>query len=186
MKTPVLHTDRTELRFAGPEDVPGVVDYYTRNREHLRPWDPPHPEGFLTEQFWQKRTAQNEDEFYLGLSCRFFLFGRELPDRVIGHVSFTQIFRGPFHACYLGYSLDEAEQSKGLMFEALSAGIGYMFGEQNLHRIMANYIPYNRRSGNLLKRLGFIPEGYAQDYLMINGEWQDHILTSLTNRNWKG
>lgn len=54
-----------------------------------------------------------------------------------------------------------------------------------MHRIMAAYLPYNQRSGKLLKRLGFIVEGYARDYLTIDGQWQDHILTSLTNRNWK-
>lgn len=30
-----------------------------------------------------------------------------------------------------------------------------------------------------------VVEGYARDYLMINGQWQDHILTSLINRNWQ-
>lgn len=46
---------------------------------------------------------------------------------------------------------------------------------------MANYLPQNQRSAALLKRLGFSVEGYARDYLKINGEWQDHILTSLVN-----
>jgi ribosomal-protein-alanine N-acetyltransferase len=50
---------------------------------------------------------------------------------------------------------------------------------------MASYLPHNQRSGKLLKRLGFVVEGYARDYLLINGLWQDHILTSLTNPNWK-
>lgn len=50
---------------------------------------------------------------------------------------------------------------------------------------MASYLPHNQSSGMLLKRLGYVVEGYARDYLMINGQWQDHILTSLTNYNWK-
>ena len=48
---------------------------------------------------------------------------------------------------------------------------------------MANYIPHNERSGRLLRRLGFMVEGYARDYLFINGAWRDHILTALTNPN---
>ncbi|MBC7910537.1 MAG: alanine acetyltransferase, partial [Pyrinomonadaceae bacterium] len=28
---------------------------------------------------------------------------------------------------------------------------------------------------------GFTVEGYARDYLLIDGEWRDHVLTSLTN-----
>ena len=47
-----------------------------------------------------------------------------------------------------------------------------MFGPQNLHRIMANYMPSNARSGSLLRRLGFREEGLAKDYLRINGRWR--------------
>lgn len=50
---------------------------------------------------------------------------------------------------------------------------------------MAAYLPHNQRSAKLLKRLGFVVEGYACDYLTIDGQWEDHILTSLTNCNWK-
>ena len=71
------------------------------------------------------------------------------------------------------------------MSEALPAAIDYVFANLNLHRIMANYLPDNQRSGNLLKRLGFVVEGYARDYLLINGKWQAYILTSLTNHNWQ-
>jgi hypothetical protein len=33
-------------------------------------------------------------------------------------------------------------------------------------------------------RLGFEKEGYAKDYLLIDGRWQDHVLTALTWREW--
>jgi ribosomal-protein-alanine N-acetyltransferase len=56
-----------------------------------------------------------------------------------------------------------------------------LFGELGFHRIMANYLPHNERSGRLLRRLGFVVEGYARDYLYIHGAWRDHILTALTN-----
>ena len=53
-----------------------------------------------------------------------------------------------------------------------------------MHRIMANYMPHNMRSGNLLAKLGFEREGYARQYLQINGEWRDHVLTALTDNSW--
>ena len=70
------------------------------------------------------------------------------------------------------------------MSESLRVAIRFMFEELNLHRIEANYIADNKRSGKLLERLGFVKEGIAKKYLLINGTWQDHILTSLTNHNW--
>ena len=46
---------------------------------------------------------------------------------------------------------------------------------------MANYIPRNQRSETLLDNLGFAKEGVAIKYLLINGKWEDHVLTSLLN-----
>lgn len=70
------------------------------------------------------------------------------------------------------------------MHEALQRTISYVFEELRLHRIHANYIPNNVRSGRLLARLGFAIEGYAKDYLFINDAWRDHVLTSLTNQHF--
>ncbi|GJA95297.1 hypothetical protein KAM358_31290 [Aeromonas caviae] len=67
------------------------------------------------------------------------------------------------------------------MQEVVAAGIDHLFRERGLHRIMASYMPANLRSGALLERLGFEQEGYARDYLMINGRWEDHVLTALIN-----
>ena len=103
---------------------------------------------------------------------------------MIGKVNLTQVARGPFQACYLGYAIDQEEQGKGKMFEATKLAIDYALHELQLHRIMANYLPTNERSARLLRRLGFVVEGYARDYLYINGAWRDHILASLTNLNW--
>ena len=99
---------------------------------------------------------------------------------MVGHASLSEVVRGPFQACFLGYSIDGDAEGKGLMREGLESIIAWGFSDFDLHRIMANYIPHNQRSGRLLRRLGFVVEGYARDYLKIDGEWQDHILTSLT------
>ena len=72
-----------------------------------------------------------------------------------------------------------------MMAEALAGAIDFAFDSLHLHRIEANYMPHNRRSGNTLRRLGFVVEGYARDYLLINGKWEDHILTSLSNPHWE-
>jgi ribosomal-protein-alanine N-acetyltransferase len=103
---------------------------------------------------------------------------------VLGIVAFSNIVRGPLHSCFLGYALAERQQGKGLMTEALRLGIRYMFDEMHLHRISANYLPHNTPSAAVLKRLGFTVEGYARDYLRIDGRWQDHILTSLLDPDW--
>lgn len=67
------------------------------------------------------------------------------------------------------------------MSKVCEAAIEYAFGQLDLNRIMANYMPCNERSGGLLKKLGFSKEGLARKYLKINGRWEDHVLTSLLN-----
>lgn len=68
------------------------------------------------------------------------------------------------------------------MSEAVAAVIRFAFDSLKLHRIMANYMPSNRRSERLLEGLGFEKEGYAKEYLFIGTGWADHVLTALTNR----
>jgi ribosomal-protein-alanine N-acetyltransferase len=121
-------------------------------------------------------------EFADGRSACLLMLDRAARDgAVIGRLNFTEIVRGPFRACILGYAVDRAYEGRGYMFEGLRAAIAWVFGELRLHRIMANYRPENERSGRLLERLGFVREGYARDYLFIDGAWRDHVLTALTN-----
>lgn len=159
-----------------------MLAFFEENREHLEKWSPAPPEGYYTESFWRERLGQARSEFEQDQSMKLVLSERHAPvGAVIGVCNFSNFVRGPFQACYLGYSLDYRFEGRGLMQEALKASTQYAFETLRLHRIMANYIPINERSGRLLRRLGFVVEGYAHDYLLINGRWQDHILTSLTN-----
>jgi len=174
----VIRTDRLLLRLARASDVPAIIDYYRSNRRHLAPWEPVRPESFFTEDHWRRQVRGNAREFRQGRSMRLFMFDGK---RVIGTVSFTNITRGALQGCTLGYSLDSREQGRGYMTESLRGAIRYAFRMLKLHRIMANYMPGNRRSARVLRRLGFRVEGRARQYLLIAGRWEDHVLTSLVN-----
>ena len=54
-----------------------------------------------------------------------------------------------------------------------------MFRTLGLHRIEAACLTDNDASKNLLARVGFRQEGLARRYLLINGEWADHLLFAL-------
>ena len=186
LASPVLTTERLVLRLASERDSEAIVQYYRENREFLAPFEPLRPPGFYTTRFWELQACRSHEDYRAGLAVRFFLFRREEPGTISGYVSLTGITRGPAEFCFMGYNLAEHEQGRGLMSEALREIIHFTFAELSLHRVMANYMPHNRRSGRLLRRLGFQVEGYARDYLMINGQWEDHVLTSLTNTEWHG
>jgi [ribosomal protein S5]-alanine N-acetyltransferase len=182
--SPILPTERLIVRMANYHETQEVVRYYQVNRDFHRPFDIVRPESFWTDQFWQIQIETNRIEFECDRALRLFLYEQAQPSTIVGAINFTEFFRYPSYSCRLGYSLAEAHQGKGYMQEALAGAIAYLFTTLNLHRIMACYMPRNQRSGNLLRRLGFGVEGYARDYLLINGRWEDHILTSLINPHW--
>jgi ribosomal-protein-alanine N-acetyltransferase len=177
-----LETERLVLTMPPPETADRFARYARDNEKHLGRWEPPRPEGYFTEGYWYRRLEQNQDERGRDQSLRLAVFRRRDTDGpVVGHVNFNSIGRGAFQGCTLGYSVDHRCEGQGFMREALEASIPYVFRELRLHRVQANYIPTNERSGRVLKRLGFVVEGYARDYLFIGGAWRDHVLTSLTN-----
>ncbi|MBO9541074.1 GNAT family N-acetyltransferase [bacterium] len=180
-----LGASRLVLRLAAPADVPAILAFFEENRAHLSPYEPARSADFYTPARWVDQVRRNQEEFEAGQSLRLFVFLRDRPSQVIGSVNFTAIQRGVAQMCNLGYALAAEAQGHGYMAEALEVAIAYVFETLNLHRIQANYMPRNQRSGNLLKRLGFVTEGVARDYLQINGRWEDHILTSLTHPHWR-
>lgn len=185
LERPLICTERLLLCMATLLDVPEIVRYYHENQAHFAPYRPIMPADFLTEEYQRQQISLYAAEFEQDKSARFYIFLREQPEQIIGNISFTVIQRGATQSCNVGYNLAENAQGHGYITEALRAAITYAFEQLHLHRLMAQYMPRNRRSGNVLTRLGFGVEGYARDYLLIAGEWQDHILTSLTNPNWQ-
>ena len=182
---PELQSERLLLRMMKEDEAPKVVEYHLKNKDHLKDYSPAYSDDYFTQEYWRNQLAANLEEFRSDRSLRLFIFEKNDRKTVIGTVNFSNFVRRAAQYCVLGYGIDKEKQSLGYMTEALKVACEYVFEELNLHRIMANYIPVNEKSARVLKKLGFVVEGYARDYLYLNGKWQDHILTSLTNSNWQ-
>lgn len=180
-----MRTQRLRLVIPEVSYAYEMLDFFSRNQAHLSKTSPPAPEGFYTASFWKKSLADSREQFITGKSAKFVLLHAEGSRRAMGMVNFSNVIRGAFQACYLGYHLDEQYIGKGYMYEATCRGIEYAFNELKLHRIMANYLPENERSERLLERLGFEKEGIAKKYLYIENGWRDHVMTALVNENLK-
>ena len=174
-----IKTSRLLLRILEKDEAHLITAYVNENREHLELLEPRRSEGYYNLEFWEAELNRIHNDFFMGHALRLCIFSKLSPEGpVIGVCNYTNILRGVFQACHLGYSVDHKHQGQGIMYEALKVSTDFVFKNLKLHRIMANYMPRNERSGKLLRKLGFIVEGYARDYLKINGQWEDHILTS--------
>lgn len=177
---PIIHTARTIMRVPGPEYAAQLLAYRIDNRDHLAPVEPARPAEYFTVADARRWLEQAQAEAHAGTGLHFLAFERA-GSRLVASCGFSNIVRGVFQACYLGFSVDARSQGRGLMREVAAAGIAHMFAVEGLHRIMANHLPHNARSAALLARLGFEREGHARAYLRIAGRWEDMILTALIN-----
>lgn len=179
----ILQTERFTLRVPDSKDAEAVADYYRRNRSYLQPFYPTFGESWFDVSAWRLKLRDYRRQFLDLTGLRTVLFD---PDgRAIGVANVHSMAFHPIYDCLLGYSLDEKRQGQGYMGEALRGVIPVAFQKFRMHRITAGYMPRNERSGRVLRRLGFQVEGYFKDYLMIDGRWEDHIVTGLINEDWQ-
>ncbi len=176
-----FETDRLTIRVAHPDDAAAALDFRVRNREFLQPWLPAQREEAFQLGHSQAYMEEDWKEYLRGTGFRFLGLKKDDPTRVIVDINFSNVVRGAFRSCYVGYLQDEAHCGHGYMAEALGKCIWYMFAQENLHRIEANIMPHNTPSIKLVQRLGFQKEGYSPRYLHINGQWEDHERYALLN-----
>jgi ribosomal-protein-alanine N-acetyltransferase len=180
----VVTGERLTLRSLEPGDAAAMLALYERNATFLQPWDPARPPGFYTLSFQEDiiRTAQTA-----AANDRGYMFGIVLNETgaLVGRLTLSGIVRGAFQNAYLGYWLDEGCTGRGLMTEAVGLALRHGFQVLRLHRIQAATLPHNHASRRVLEKNGFRREGLAQRYLLIDGQWQDHVLFALTVEEWE-
>jgi len=179
----ILHTDRLALRTIDQTFAARCLDYVVRNHEFFQAWNPAVDETFYTPAFQEGRLKLERELRSQDRAVRLWLFKREdrAFERIVGDLAFSNIVRGAFQSCHLGYKIDGAEGSHGLMTEALARAIGFAFEKLKLHRIEANVMPRNARSIRVVEKLGFVNEGLSRKYLKIAGVWEDHLHYVLLN-----
>lgn len=169
-----LRTARLVLRGLGPRDQALLADFDTRNRDFLAPWEPLRDESYFGADRVASSIRADAAAARRGVGFRWHLFLRGQPGCIVGSVALTNIVRGVFLSCHLGYRLDGAETGRGLMTEAVEAVVTHALGPLGLHRVEANVMPRNTASLAVLARCGFVEEGLSRQYLKIAGVWEDH------------
>ncbi|MDD3224466.1 MAG: GNAT family protein [Clostridium sp.] len=168
------------LRILTIDDADMLLNYYKNNREHLMDFEELRDESFYTLKSQIKLIRQQYIELLNG-NCVFFAIF--LNKNIIGIIQLYNIKRGIFKDATMGYSIDEREQGKGYMKEAVKLISGYAFNTLKLHRVQATTLVHNIRSKNVLKACGFKEIGISEKYLFINGKWQDQDIFYKLNEN---
>jgi [ribosomal protein S5]-alanine N-acetyltransferase len=146
-----------------------------RSREFLTPWEPTWPADDLSRSAFRRRIRRYAEDLRTDQGYAFLII-RNSDDAIIGGLTLANIRRGVAQAGSLGYWMGLPFVRRGYMTAAVRAVIPFAFNTLRLHRLEAACIPSNAGSIRLLENTGFVREGYAREYLCINGIWQDHLL----------
>jgi ribosomal-protein-alanine N-acetyltransferase len=152
---PTIEGEGVTLRLPQMAEFEEWAALRTASRDFLTPWEPSWPADDLTRAV--------------------FIF-RKQDNLLLGGLTLANVRRGVAQAGSIGYWLGMRFARNGYMTAAVKGVLPFCFETLRLHRVEAACIPTNTASIRLLERCGFLREGYARQYLCINGVWQDHLL----------
>ncbi len=161
--------------------IPQVTDYgdwaalREASRDFLTPWEPTWPVDDLSRSAFRRRIRRYAEDLRTDQGYAFLIICTS-DNALVGGLTLANVRRGVAQAGSLGYWMGQPFVRRGYMTAAVRAVIPFAFGTLRLHRLEAACIPTNTASIRLLENTGFVREGYARDYLCINGIWQDHLL----------
>ena len=166
---------RVMLRAPQLSDYVAWAELRAMSRQHLVPWEPAWPRDDLTRASFKRRVRHYQREVRNDLGYAFLIF-ETTAEKLVGGIALSGVERGVSQKATLGYWLGVPHTGRHYMTDAVSAILTFSFEALRLHRIEAASQPDNVASIRVLERTGFEREGYAREYLKINGEWRDHVL----------
>jgi len=152
------------------------------SRDFLMPWEPTWPADDLSRSAFRRRLRRYTEDLRTDQGYAFIIM-RNADNALVGGLTLANIRRGVAQAGSLGYWTGLPFVRHGYMTAAVRAIIPFAFDTLRLHRLEAACIPTNLGSIRLLEKTGFVREGYAREYLCINGAWQDHLLYARLKDN---
>jgi len=134
-----------------------------------------------------KGKAQFDD--YLQRCRRDDFFGfviyRNEDGLILGNINLFHIILQRMRSACVGYFVGAPFSRQGYATEALQLILHFAFKRVKLHRVEANIQPQNTPSIALVRRAGFIREGFSRRYLKIAGRWRDHERWAILAEDWK-
>ena len=174
IKNNIVHMkgNRITIRNFTPADAEELTNYYIRNKEHLREFEPSRDNSFYEVEVQRKILIESYKQLMIGTGMDLGIY---LKDKLIGKIKVSNIVHGVFKSAFVGYSIDKEHEGKGYMKDAVLLVEKYCKQYLDLHRLEASVLVDNIKSKRVLLKSGFEEIGINKKYLYINGKWRDHI-----------
>ncbi|HNR78486.1 MAG TPA: GNAT family protein [Parvularculaceae bacterium] len=185
LRAPALERGAVRLRAPQLSDYEAWRALREESRAHLTRWEPDWTKKDVEIEAFRTRLRLQEKLFRAAVALSFFVCLKD-GGRLVGGVTLSDIRRQAAQSAVIGYWIGAPFLRRGHGGDAVAAVVDYAIRDGGLNRIEAACQPGNSASLGLLQKLGFKEEGFARDYLHINGAWRDHLLFSLIARDYCG
>ncbi len=176
----ILETERLRIRQFQDSDLESFLAY--RNDPDVaryQGWDVPFPREkaleFVTEMKVKDPNVQGE-WFQTAIE-------EKSTGEMVGDTAFY-LKKDDLQA-FIGCTIARPHWRKGFSLEATRCLLDYLFGELDLHRVIAITDVENVPSFGVLDRLGFRREGYFVENLMFKGNWASEYHYAMLKREWE-
>ncbi len=159
------------------DDGPEFLSAVRRSRALHGSWITPRaktPKEFVN---YLKRAADDRHH-------RFLVIHRD-SGGIAGVISINDVIRGNSQSAAIGYYAFAPYAGRGLMGAGLRLVLKHAFQKLKLHRLEANIQPDNRASIALVKKCGFVREGFSRRLIKVRGRWKDHERWAMLAENFK-
>lgn len=171
---PELTTERLLLRRLTLADAP-AVQHLRSNEDVMQYINRPLTKTIEDAEKWISviLEALEKNEGITWCICL-----REAPLEGVGSIGLWRIEKENYRA-EIGYMLQPRLHGKGLISEAIQAVLDYGFRVMKLHSVEGQIDPRNTASAAVLKKAGFVPEGYFKENFMLHGVFADTAVFSV-------
>lgn len=174
----MITTKRTTMRPIRLEDSEAVFNYRSDSKTNqFQGWIPKTLED--VNEFIHKNPAEfNAPETWFQL-----VIIEKNSDKIIGDIGIHFSDERNLQ-CEIGCTLNKSYHKKGYASESLGALVDHLFIKLRKHRITASLDPKNKRSINLIEKLGFRKEAHFKQSLWHRGEWVDDLVYAKLQSEW--
>lgn len=175
-----IETERLVLRPFRTEDAQAMYENWASDSQVTKflTW-PPHRDVEETRQILADWTAQYEKPDYYNWAIAW----KEDEGQVIGNISVV-VLDADVESASIGYCLGRKWWHMGVMPEAFSEIIRFLFEETGLNRIEARHDTENPASGRVMEKCGLKEEGVLRQSARNNLGIRDMCFRGLLAREY--
>ena len=177
--TQEIRTERLLLRRFRAEDAKRMFDTWANDERVTQ---------FLT---WTPHGSIDVTEYVIGLWLKdyekesSYNWAIEFEGKLIGSIGCVETNERD-ECGEIGYCIAYDFWGKGIMTEATSAVIDFLFSEVNFHRIEILHATQNPASGKVAQHCGLTLEGIKREHFKsATGEFLDIAIYSILKKEWE-